>query len=58
MPMVLTGITVLPVVSHAPTVKRQIGVVGGYGAAIAVVLFLIMSVFITFFLWRIIKSEA
>ena len=29
----------------------------GYGAAIAVVLFLIMSVFITFFLWRIIKSE-
>jgi multiple sugar transport system permease protein len=29
----------------------------GYGAAIAVVLFLIMSIFIAFFLWRMIRTE-
>lgn len=29
----------------------------GYGAAIAVVLFLMMSVFITFFLWNVIRAE-
>ncbi|HET7413659.1 MAG TPA: sugar ABC transporter permease, partial [Pararhizobium sp.] len=29
----------------------------GYGAAIAVVLFLIMMVFITGFIWRMVKTE-
>jgi multiple sugar transport system permease protein len=29
----------------------------GYGAAIAVILFLIMSIFIAFFLWRMIRTE-
>jgi multiple sugar transport system permease protein len=30
----------------------------GYGAAIGVVLFAIMAVFITFFLWRILRDAA